>query len=466
MARCHRRWRRRLLCVCSPCICLVLLFLYLGIMVCANVNKMASQVTMNTMHSLNSRHFVAPGSLNHNKSFASMPKSFWKLHEEAFWNQLQVAIDRHFNPILNPQNGPRTSQSKTFHDSLPKPTFSEVAGSDPMRGTLEQLPQQMRDFVSHMNRRNYPIVIRSTNGTCGAGAVDEKEPALLLFAIKSTEQNFESRQAIRQTWGRVGWVATRGNNSSRRQEVGGYIRRVFLIGKEYPQDSLWDVSKFLHMEGEQYGDIVQWDFNDTFFNLTLKDVLFWNWFSSHCGQTRFVFKGDDDIFVNTPNMITYLNRQLEKPRAERTMNEFMVGDVIGAAVPNRVHQSKYFVPDSFYKGLYPTYAGGGGVVYSGQLAKRLHEISRRVHLFPIDDVFVGMCMVRLNAHPIHHPGFLTFDFPDKEEEEPCAYHRILLVHKRSPTQLIKLWDRVLKTRDQCGHVPLRVSTKKENQSKA
>ncbi|XP_077388956.1 N-acetyllactosaminide beta-1,3-N-acetylglucosaminyltransferase 2-like [Festucalex cinctus] len=458
MARCHRRWRRRLICVCSPCICLVLLFLYFGIMVCSNINKAASQLAINAMHSPKSRHFVAPGSF-HNKSFASMPKHFWKLHEDALWNQLQVTVDRHFNPILNPQNTPRTFQSKTFHDSLLKRSFSEVTGFDPVRRKLEQLPQQMQDFVSHMNRRNYPIIIQSANGTCGAGAVDEKEPPLLLLAIKSTEQNFKNRQAIRQTWGQVGWVATHRKNSSRRKEVGGYIRRVFLIGKDYPQESVWDV-KLLQMEGEQYRDIIQWDFSDTFFNLTLKDVLFWNWFTSHCGQTRFVFKGDDDVFVNTPNMITYLHDHLKKPHTEHTLNEFMVGDVIGAAAPNRVQKSKYFVPDSFYKGLYPTYAGGGGVVYSGQLAKWLHKISGRVHLFPIDDVFVGMCMVRLNAHPIHHPGFLTFDFPSKVEDELCAYHTILLVHKRSPTQLIELWDNMLKTQGQCWHVPLRVSDNK------
>lgn len=219
------------------------------------------------------------------------------------------------------------------------------------------------------------------------------------------------------------------------------------------------------MESKQYGDILQWDFKDTFYNLTLKDVLFWKWFSSFCNETRFVFKGDDDVFVNTLKMITFLQDQLNMEQSQKTLQDFMVGDVIGAAMPSRVNNSKYFIPDSFYKGLYPVYAGGGGVIYSGLLAKRLHNISKRVHMFPIDDVYVGMCMLRLNAQPIHNPAFLTFDFPAKEEEDMCAYHKIILVHKRSPNQMVRLWSEVKKTMILCDGIPLRTASKMKNKSK-
>ncbi|XP_061757487.1 N-acetyllactosaminide beta-1,3-N-acetylglucosaminyltransferase 2-like isoform X1 [Nerophis ophidion] len=449
MARCYCRWCRVLFCVCSPCICLILLFLYASIMVCIDMKKM-------TLHSIQSDHYVTSGSFK-NKNYISLPKTFWKLHEDAFWNQLQVAIDRHFNPILNPQNTKTRLENTDFYDYLLRLSFSEVTDLESMRKKLDQLPRQLQDFVSNMKRRNYPLIIQPANSTCGAGAADEQEPPLLLLAIKTTELNFKKRHAIRQTWGQAGWVSKKKKNGNVRQEVGGYVRRVFLMGKENPEDLGVDVSKLLEIEGQHYGDIVQWDFSDTFFNLTLKDVLFWSWYLRSCSQIRFVFKGDDDVFVNTPNLITYLHEQLGMPHAEQTMNEFMVGNVIGAASPIRLYHSKYFVPDSLFKGLYPMYAGGGGVVYSGRLVKRLHDISRRVHLFPIDDVFVGMCMSRLNAAPIHHPAFLTFDFTQKEAMDPCAYHKILLVHKRSPTQLIALWDNMSKTKNQCWNVSLRVS---------
>ncbi|XP_074530776.1 N-acetyllactosaminide beta-1,3-N-acetylglucosaminyltransferase 2 [Halichoeres trimaculatus] len=466
MARCYCRLRRVLLCVCTPCILLFTFFLYISVMMCMTMTGSASPVVMGTALIRENTHFVAPGTYS-NKSFAPYPQTFWGMdpHRKAFWNQLQLAVDRVFNPILRPYTVHKGYEESLSHQSVVKQHFSEVIDLDSTKKEFKKLPQQIQDFMSHMHRRDYPV-LNQPNGVCGAGAKHEKEPPLLLLAIKTSELNFKNRQAIRKTWGQAGWVSRQRRNSSTGGETGGYVRRVFLLGKEDTEDLGVDVSKLLQLESEKYGDILQWDFKDTFFNLTLKDVLFWSWFSRFCGHTRFVLKGDDDVFVNTLNMITFLQDQLNKPKANETLQEFMFGEVIGAALPSRVNKSKYFIPDSFYKGLYPVYAGGGGVLYSGLLAKRLHIISKRVHLYPIDDVYVGMCMVRLNAHPVHHPAFLTFDFPSpKEEEETCSYHTILVVHKRSPDQLIKLWADMKNTQRQCGHVTLRVDEKKKDKDK-
>ncbi|XP_039976557.1 N-acetyllactosaminide beta-1,3-N-acetylglucosaminyltransferase 2-like [Xiphias gladius] len=465
MARCYRRWRNVLICVCSPCICLALLCIYAAVVLCMSMNGTALPGTTVWENGPESARFVASGTLSNN-SFAALPKTFWERHShgDAFWNLLQLGVDRHLNPILHPNKINRGFDNSTFYESLLKESFFEVYDRDSMRRNFDKLPQQMQEFVSHMQMRDYPTLILP-NGVCGAGAKDEKELPLLLLAIKTRVLNFKNRQAIRQTWGQVGWVAGQKRNSSGEEEGGGYVRRVFLLGKEDPEELGVDVSELLQVESKLYGDILQFDFKDTFFNLTLKDVLFWSWFSRVCGRTRFVFKGDDDVFVNTPKMITYLQDQLKKPKAHETMKDFMVGDVIAAAIPNRVNKSKYFIPDSFYKGLYPAYAGGGGVVYSGLLTNRLHNMSKMVHLFPIDDVYVGMCMIRLNAHPIHHPAFLTFDFPEKEEEELCSYHRILLVHKRSPYQVVKLWANVKKTQTECWDVDLKNADKKKKKPK-
>ncbi|XP_032366802.1 N-acetyllactosaminide beta-1,3-N-acetylglucosaminyltransferase 2 [Etheostoma spectabile] len=440
MARCYCHWRRVLFFVCTPCISLALLFVYITAMLFAAMNETSTSGT--AVRGLDAVYFVASGSSS---------KTFWDLHlhGDAFWNRLQRTLDNHFNPILCPNNTKRGFENGTFNESLLTQGFSKVINLESTSRNLDQLPQQIQEFITHMQRRDYPALLQP-DGVCGAGRKEEKEAPLLLLAIKSTEQNFLNRQAIRQTWGQAGWVAgpkRKGNGG----EGGGYVRRVFLLGRGSTEELGGNA---LQMESEQYGDILQWDFKDTFFNLTLKDVLFWSWFKDSCSRTRFVFKGDDDVFVNTPKLMSYLRDQLKKPH--KTLRDFMVGDVIAAAVPNRFNESKYFIPDSFYKGLYPMYAGGGGVVYSGLLAKRLHDISKRLYLFPIDDVYVGMCMVRLNAHPVHHDAFLTFDFPNKEEEELCSYHTILLVHKRRPDEVVKLWVHVKKTQAQCWGVALRV----------
>ncbi|XP_033977002.1 N-acetyllactosaminide beta-1,3-N-acetylglucosaminyltransferase 2 [Trematomus bernacchii] len=441
MARCFCRWRRVLICVCTPLISLALLLFLIMVMLCTAMQS-----------GIPNPHFVAPGYLK-NESLAPFPKTFWvtSLHGQAIWNRLQLTNDRRFNPILHPKKLTRRFENGNF-EAILKNVYSEVTDSNT---NYDKLPQQIQDFVSHMQRRDYPLLLQP-DGVCGAGAQDEKEPPLLLLAIKSTELNFKNRHVIRQTWGQGGWVAGRKRNSN----GGGYVRRVFLLGKENTEELGVDLSEILQMESKLHGDILQWDFSDTFFNLTLKDVLFWSWFSSSCGQTSFVFKGDDDVFVNTPNMLSYLKGELKKPQAHESMKDFMVGDVIIRALPNRVKKSKYYVPESFYKGQYPLYAGGGGVVYSGLLAKRLHDVSKRVHLFPIDDVYVGMCMARLNAGPVHHPAFLTFDFTGNDEDQLCSYHGILLVHRRLPNQVLKLWANMKNTEAQCWGVPLRGGTRR------
>ncbi|XP_049442441.1 N-acetyllactosaminide beta-1,3-N-acetylglucosaminyltransferase 2 [Epinephelus fuscoguttatus] len=453
MARCFCRWRRVLICICTPCISLALLFVYVTVMLCMAMND--TSVPGIPVQDQQGAHFVASGSFR-NKSFAPLPKTFWDLHQQdAYWNRLQLTIDRHFNPILQANNSMLRFKNSTFYESLVNRGFPEVTNLSSMKRNIEQLPQLLKDFASSMHRRDYPILIQP-DGVCGVGAKDETEPPLLLLAIKSTEMNFKNRQVIRQTWGQAGWVAGQKINSSEvGGKQGGFVRRVFLLATENTEELGVDLNYLLEIESKQYGDILKWDFKDTFFNLTLKDVLFWKWFSHSCSRVRFVFKGDDDVFVHTPKIITYLQDQLKTPQAYKTMKNFMVGNVIEAAIPIRVNTSKYFIPDSFYKGLYPSYPGGGGVVYSGLLAKRLYTMSKRVNLYPIDDVYVGMCMIRLNAHPIHHPAFLTFDFPDKEEEGRCSYHTVLLVHKRSPDQLVQLWAHLRETQEQCKDVPLR-----------
>ncbi|CAI5651452.1 unnamed protein product [Oreochromis niloticus] len=457
MARCYFRWHRVLICVCTPCIFLALFFVYVGLTVCMSMRSMAAPATEIMPKS---PHFVANGILR-NKSFAPLPKTFWEnqRHKKAFWNQLQLVVDHQFNPILQPQKAKRSMKNSSFDDFLLKKSFSAVRSFDNVRYNVEELPERVQDFTRYMQRRDYPVLLQP-GGECGAQGKDEQEPPLLLFAIKTTPDNFNNRQAIRQTWGQAGWVAGQKINGSGRDNGGAYVRRVFLLGKQNTKEPGVDVSELLKLESNFYGDILQWDFEDTFFNLTLKDVLFWSWFSHSCKQTHFVFKGDDDIFVNIPKLITYLQIQMEKPHVKKNMHNFMFGDVIGAASPNRVNISKYFIPHSFYKGLYPAYAGGGGLVYSGQLTRRLHLISKRVHLFPIDDVYVGMCMVRLNAFPTHNHAFLMFDFP--KGKDPCSYHTILVIHKRSPNQVVKLWADLKHTQPQCRDVALRVEEKKKN----
>ncbi|XP_028839759.1 N-acetyllactosaminide beta-1,3-N-acetylglucosaminyltransferase 2 [Denticeps clupeoides] len=442
MARC--KCNGQVLClVLLPCMVMghLLVYILVSIFVAISYHSSSSSVSPPQLPS----HFIASGASRNTSALASHPLSpFWnlRLEEGALWNQLQHLRDREHNPIL------RGANSTKFGLFLEGRNSSPPCGPQPRWASLLQdfnsLSEQMKDFVLSMDCRTYPVLIDQPE-LCRVE--DKGQAPVLLMAIKSQVGNFENRQAIRETWGRSGWVEAEDGRGS------GLVRTVFLLGR---QDAMTgphpDLGPLLDLESSRNGDILQWDFRDTFFNLTLKDVLFWDWFAQNCPYARFIFKGDDDVFIRTDSLLEYLHSQSAKRVKKRRTQmgwDFVVGDVISNAWPNRRPDTKYYIPESFYKGAYPAYAGGGGVVYSNSLALQLRGVSRRVHLFPIDDVYLGMCLHRLGISPTHHAGFLTFDLPEREKERPCAYRSVILVHKRSPKQMLTLWNDLRESLSEC-----------------
>ncbi|KAI3361659.1 hypothetical protein L3Q82_002026 [Scortum barcoo] len=399
MGRCCK-CNGRLLCMCLlPCMMTGHLLVYIVVSIFVTISYAPPKITV---------HYIAPGISSNSATHASHPLGpFWnlRLEDSALWNQLQHAWDRQHNPILRGNTSGVTREPKAM--------------------PLE-----------------YPLLINQPSVCRKNDSSHDMDSPMLLMAIKSQMGNFENRQAIRETWGRSGLVK---GESTKKGEL---VRTVFLLGR---QDSSTgphpDLENLLELENQKYGDILQWDFRDTFFNLTLKDLLFWHWFQEYCPTAIFVFKGDDDVFVRTDALVDYLHKQWEeynlwRPYTNETHMNLFVGDVISNAMPNREPSTKYYIPVGFYKGAYPAYAGGGGVVYSGSLALRLKEVSERVRLFPIDDVYLGMCLHRLGLSPSHHPGFLTFDLPSTDRGKPCAYKSVLLVHRRSPKEMLTLWSQL------------------------
>lgn len=193
--------------------------------------------------------------------------------------------------------------------------------------------------------------------------------------------------------------------------------------------------QWFRFEAKHYGDILQADFHDSLLNLTLKMNAFLRWTLERCPRVSFVFSGDDDVMVNTPALLSYLS-SLDSSKASR----LYAGDVIKMASPQRDPKNKYFIPMSFYEGPYPAYVGGGGFVISGGLLRPLYSTCGAIPYFPIDDVYVGMCFSALGVLPEAHTGFYTFDIRDRDRGNLCAYKKLILVHRRSPRQVKKIWQ--------------------------
>lgn len=341
---------------------------------------------------------------------------FWQqlVQSESFWNKEQQRLEVIHNPLLN-----LSLNSPELPDWL-----NDIGPLDPckpdyrVRTQIQDyntLPQRFQDFLLYMRCRTYPMLIDQPD-VCG------KKPFLLLV-VKSLVQHFDRRQAIRETWGRAGIVANR------------TVATVFLLGSALPTDFLPDLQGMLVHEAEFYRDLLQWQYRDTFFNLTLKEVLFLEWFSQSCRHAQYVLKGDDDVFVNTFRVIEFLE-ELPQNKAK----DLFLGDVIRNAAPHRDQKLKYYIPKSVFDGQYPSYAGGGGYLFSGSVALRLNHVSQEVVLYPIDDVYTGMCLKKLGLSPEKHSGFKTFDIDKKYKLTPCMYRSLMLVHSRTPQELLTIWS--------------------------
>ncbi|XP_011615622.1 UDP-GlcNAc:betaGal beta-1,3-N-acetylglucosaminyltransferase 9 [Takifugu rubripes] len=282
-----------------------------------------------------------------------------------------------------------------------------------------------KSYVRDKDNRDFRLIIDQPD-KC---PLDGSAAPYMLIAVKSEAADFDKRQVVRGTWGREGIFRD-----------GLSIRTIFLLGapKNRTGFPLWD--QLLTYESRTFQDILLWDFDDTFFNLTLKETHFLKWVNSSCPGVRFIFKGDADVYVNVENILEMLQGQ--KPD-----QDFFVGDIIVNAKPIRRRSSKYYVPEFIYGvALYPNYAGGGGFVMSGFTARRLSSACDQVELFPIDDVFLGMCLQLIGLKPSRHQGFRTFGIPRPSAAphlqtfDPCFYRDLMVVHSLSVPQIWLMWN--------------------------
>ncbi|XP_053278393.1 N-acetyllactosaminide beta-1,3-N-acetylglucosaminyltransferase 2 [Pleuronectes platessa] len=327
----------------------------------------------------------------------------------AYWNRLLYSA----LSILDQGNLPLRGDWSNCRETNPERLQTNVHD-------LASYPVLLQDFLQGLNCSSSPVLINQSH-KCSSSQEEGHDQTFLLFAIKTTPGNFERRQAVRDTWGKEGVY-----------QGGLRVRTVFLLGTP-PPDAI-DLSTILSLEAKHFGDVLQWDFQESFFNLTLKGNMFLQWTLRNCPHASFVFSGDDDVFVNTPALLRYL-KSLPASQA----SHLFVGHVIKTASPHRDPNNKYYIPLSFYDGPYPAYAGGGGFVISGSLLQSLYSVSHFIPFFPIDDVYTGMCAKALGVSPEIHPGFMTFDVKEQDRGNLCVHKDLIMIHQRSPVEMKKLW---------------------------
>jgi len=253
----------------------------------------------------------------------------------------------------------------------------------------------------------------------------------LILAIKSSTLNWDRREAIRASWGNQTLFPTR------------RAQLVFLVGRNIQQEQLQAQEQdpdliLLSQEAAQYGDLLIGNFLDTFRNLAHKDHLFLTWFAT-CSQSRFIFKGDDDIFLNR-----FLLNELLDLYDDKADSEIVIGSILRTGEPVRDSQSKYFISEKEYPAKrFPPYPSGGGFIMTRKTALTLLPQFQKMLPISVDDAFIGIAMdsLGMSGKLRNNRGFKSWG----ERRSPqllCDLLKLYTFHQVSHDELLSIWRQI------------------------
>ncbi|EDV26764.1 uncharacterized protein TRIADDRAFT_15767, partial [Trichoplax adhaerens] len=214
----------------------------------------------------------------------------------------------------------------------------------------------------------------------------------VLLTINSKAEHFHRRLSIRQTWGNSSYFTLRS------PKKGNAWRTVFVVSLSLNAT----IRKLVEKEAKLYGDIVLTDIVEHVKNLTRKTLFGMTWAAKYC-KPVFIYKGDDDVFVNAPKLYHYLASMGNKAQ------KFFVGRLAErtALKPCRLKTHKYYVSYDDYKGeTFPPFVSGFAYVLSFDVLSQMLDVAPHVKILQsIDDVYIGILASKIKVRPRNHPGF-------------------------------------------------------------
>ncbi|XP_070534907.1 uncharacterized protein [Ptychodera flava] len=245
---------------------------------------------------------------------------------------------------------------------------------------------------------------------CNVSTVD------LLIVVISNVVNTERRKAIRETWAM----------SNTYQPLMEGVRHVFIVAKAH--DSR--INDQVHSEAERYGDIIILNFPDSYDILTRKTIMAFKWASFYCSQARHVLKADDDVFINTMNLLTYLENA--------PIQDFYLGYTWFNMKPMRSKKNVNYTPYSVWpEKLFPPYNAGPAYLMSGDVIASIHRNTYTTSYLNNEDVYVGLILQNVGIFPIHDDRF-NMEF-DETNYQNTHITKAFSIHSIKAKFNYKLW---------------------------
>ncbi len=217
-----------------------------------------------------------------------------------------------------------------------------------------QVPIDPVELLAYTQAVNKSLAIIQNTQICSLDEVD------LLFIIISSSSHFLERQSIRETWG------------SMPDLFGVHSQRLFVIGYHAGGNLYRDISN----EAAHEQDLLYLTVNDQ--SSTLKELHSYRWLQQYCSNVKYVFKTEDDLFVNALLLHEIVRELKTKPNNVQNRNlynvlldslflaqtsnpnKFLFGWAYGPGQPERniTYSPHYITYEEYPKELYPRYCSG------------------------------------------------------------------------------------------------------------
>ena len=258
----------------------------------------------------------------------------------------------------------------------------------------------------------------------------DKSDIFLIIYIHTAPSHYKRRMVIRETWGNPKFYSDL------------HVRLVFVMGQGVNETSSGSQDGLM-FESEQYHDIVQENFQDSYRNLTYKGIAALKWISTYCSHAKYVLKSDDDIFVNMFTLLRHL-RSIDKVGGTNS-HGFIMCLVWHRMKVMRTGKWKVDVKE-WKDDYYPVYCSGSAFVMSMDVALRLHEVSYHVPFFWVDDFYVTG-LLPLKASNITHKQFMsTYVLDGRKLEEKFTgpqWFTYIFSHVHNLNMIQSVWSRLL-----------------------
>ncbi|KAF7994003.1 hypothetical protein HCN44_011272 [Aphidius gifuensis] len=275
--------------------------------------------------------------------------------------------------------------------------------------------------------RNLHSYISSNNNTTilSPDELCASSPYLVII-ICSAIGNHNSRNAIRNTWGSDEYL----------NKFNLTVKIAFLLGQN-DNDTL---NNAVVDENDEYGDIIQATFHDTYNNLTLKSVMMLKWVTKYCSHATYLMKTDDDMYINVDNLLLSLSSRTSN-------NGVLLGSLICNAHPISDPKNKWYTPKyMFSEKTYPNYLSGTGYVMSLDVADKLYKSALSTPLLHLEDVYItGLCAKKSNIRPINHPGFSYV----QRKFDTCVLRNTITNHRVNSSMMYAIWNKIRDTKISC-----------------